>query len=142
MIGKKGFQAGNQLSRRRICLKGHDTDVVGRDKSASNCKACRREASKASYRKFNDKRRDYRLQTTFGISLVEYNAMFASQNGLCAGCHKHQTQFKTRFAVDHDHQTGAVRGLLCTSCNWVLGKVEDSTVCLQSLLDYLGRHGK
>ena len=141
MIGGKGFRPGNQLGRKRVCIEGHDTDIIGRDKSA-NCKECRRSASRASYRKFNDKRRDYRYQTTFGISLVEYNAMFASQNGLCAGCHKHQTQFKTRFAIDHDHKTGKVRGLLCGSCNWILGQVNDSTVQLQNLMDYLVKYGR
>src|ERR1035438_2699015 len=126
--GLKGFQLGNQLTRKRVCIQGHDTAIVGRDKAANNCKECRRRASRASYYKFNDKRRDYRYQATFGISLMEYNTMFAIQNGLCAGCHRHQTQFNTRFAVDHDHKTGKVRGLLCRSCNWVLGKIDDSTV--------------
>jgi Recombination endonuclease VII len=137
----KGFQKGNQLTRKRICVAGHDTDVIGRDKSA-NCRECRRRASRAAYRKFNDKRRDYRYQTTFRISLAEYNTMFTSQNGLCAGCYRHQTQFKTRFAVDHDHKTGKVRGLLCGSCNWILGKVDDSVAQLQNLMDYLGRYGR
>lgn len=141
-IGFKGFQKGNQLLRKRICIKGHDTDIVGRDKAANNCKECRRQASKVAYRKFYDKRRDYRLQSTFGISLAEYNTMFAVQNGLCAGCYKHQTQFKTRLAVDHDHRTGKVRGLLCNSCNWILGKTDDSPIRLQNLMDYLGKHGK
>lgn len=140
--GIKGFQPGNQLTRKRICVKGHDTNIVGRDKAANNCKECRRQASKASYHKFNEKRRDYRLQATFGISLAEYNAMFAAQNGLCAGCHKHQTQFKTRLAVDHDHKTSKVRGLLCGRCNWILGQVDDSQITLQSLMEYLGRYGR
>lgn len=140
--GLKGFQIGNHLTIKRFCINGHDTAIVGRDRSAHNCKACRRQASKNAYRKFNDKRRDYRYRSTFGISLVEYNTMFAAQNGLCAGCHRHQTQFKTRFAVDHSHKTGKVRGLLCSGCNWILGRIDDSSTTLQSLIDYLGHYGQ
>jgi hypothetical protein len=145
MIGIKGFQKGNRLGYRRFCPQGHDTTVTGRDKNGSvngTCKICRRLSIKSSYRKHIDWHRNYRLKTTFGITLSEYNALFASQNGLCAGCYRHQTMFKTRLSVDHDHATGKVRGLLCKDCNWILGSAKDSCNTLERLAAYLRQYGK
>ncbi|MBU2051427.1 MAG: endonuclease VII domain-containing protein [Gammaproteobacteria bacterium] len=59
-----------------------------------------------------------------GITLEEYNQMFAKQNGCCAICGKHQSELKNRLAIDHNHETGEIRGLLCTSCNITLGWLE------------------
>ena len=50
--------------------------------------------------------------------------MYNNQNGCCAVCGKHQSEFKRIFDVDHDHVTGKVRGLLCRSCNTGLGYYE------------------
>lgn len=84
------------------------------------------------------KARDIRLLTEKGITLFkqnwrkqglkrynltfeDYDQIFTEQNGCCAICGKHQSEFKTRLAVDHSHKTGQVRGLLCTNCNTKLG---------------------
>lgn len=74
------------------------------------------------------------------VDLATYNAMFVKQNGLCAGCYKHQSQFKTRLSVDHDHKTGRVRGLLCRLCNQGIGLLRDNSTTLRQLADYLDRH--
>lgn len=64
-----------------------------------------------------------------------------SQNGLCAICNKPETAFmktKTMFlAVDHDHATGEVRGLLCTNCNNGLGRFNDNIELLQKAIQYI-----
>ena len=73
----------------------------------------------------------------YGISMQEYNALFATQNGLCAGCYRHQSQFTKRFGVDHDHKTGRVRGLLCRDCNFILGLAKDSAQTLERLAKML-----
>jgi len=73
----------------------------------------------------------------FGLTLGQYDILFESQGGRCAICQRRQSEFKIRLAVDHDHATGRVRGLLCADCNRVLGMMEDSTDRLQNAVDYL-----
>lgn len=62
----------------------------------------------------------------YGISTEEYEELLKQQYGCCAICSLHISAFKTRLAVDHDHNTGKVRGLLCTTCNVKLGIIEDA----------------
>ena len=64
----------------------------------------------------------------------EYNAMLAAQHGGCALCGAPPT--RNRLAVDHDHETGRVRGILCMPCNRTLGLVEK--IGLPELHAYLG----
>lgn len=74
----------------------------------------------------------------YGITLVDYNRMFAAQNGCCGICGRHQTEFKKSLAVDHNHTTGQIRGLLCISCNTGLTVVEDENRMKNSLV-YLAK---
>lgn len=80
------------------------------------------------YHKNKDKHKGYCLKGKFGISLDDYNRMFAAQHGKCAICKStdakgHHKSF--RLAVDHDHETKKVRGLLCSACNRLLGRIEN-----------------
>jgi hypothetical protein len=61
--------------------------------------------------------------------------MLAEQNGLCAVCHA-----ATAVHVDHDHETGAVRSLLCFNCNGGLGQFRDDPVVLRAAADYVEEH--
>lgn len=62
-----------------------------------------------------------RLRRFYGMSVDEYH--LAVQGGVCAICEQPSPN-KTRLAVDHDHKTGQIRGLLCSLCNHALGQVE------------------
>jgi len=82
------------------------------------------------------------LKHKFGITADQYDDMLARQDGKCAICGKPETDTirwgKTaRLAVDHDHLTGVVRGLLCRRCNQGIGKFEDDPDMLQAAADYL-----
>ena len=77
---------------------------------------------------------DWYLRKEYGLTLAEYDAMLAAQDGCCAICRK---QHKRRLAVDHDHNTGRVRGLLCSSCNNGLGRFEDDADRMRRAVDYL-----
>lgn len=68
-------------------------------------------------------RREYALSTNYGITLEQYDRMLEAQNHLCAVCGRPPNG--TPLHVDHDHQTGVVRGLLCYQCNTVLGLIDD-----------------
>lgn len=138
MLGKKGFQCGNTIGRKQFCKLGHDTAIIGRDK-CGNCKECRRKYASVHRLLNPDMHKNHALKKEFGITLVEYNKMFEAQQGLCLGCYKHQSEFKITFAVDHDHATGKVRGLLCMRCNTKVDKHSTPEV-LRRLADYLERN--
>jgi hypothetical protein len=73
----------------------------------------------------------------YGITLETYNVLFAKQEGKCAICERHQSECKRAFAVDHDHDTGEVRGLLCSNCNTALGLLKDSPEITEKATQYL-----
>lgn len=91
-------------------------------------------------RKNFDKKNAKRYKWLYGITLEQYNAMFDIQKGCCAICNKHQTEFKRRLSVDHCHETGKVRQLLCDLCNRALGYFKDSPELLETAASYLRKH--
>lgn len=89
-----------------------------------------------------NKYRDKELRRNFGIDgLKEYEEKLNDQNGVCAICGQPETTVRDGrtlpLFVDHNHDTGAVRGLLCNGCNTGLGKLKDSANILQSAIKYL-----
>lgn len=76
----------------------------------------------------------------YGISREEYKKLFEAQGGRCKCCGKayQGTESHPDLVVDHDHATGAVRGLLCPDCNKGLGSFKDSKEALLGALAYLG----
>jgi len=89
------------------------------------------------------KRRNHDFIKNFGITMEEYKLILAKQNGVCAICHQKETKrvrgVVRSLAVDHNHETGKVRGLLCTACNQALGQMKDSPEILMSAIEYLKR---
>lgn len=73
------------------------------------------------YSKNKDKYRENELIRKFGMTLDEYRKLFKEQNGSCAICGVHRSKLKIDLAVDHNHETKEIRGLLCTLCNTHLG---------------------
>src|SRR3989304_10223484 len=62
-------------------------------------------------------RRNTHLKRKFGITLDQYESILISQNNCCAVCHKDRSGVDRAFAVDHNHDTNEIRGLLCFYCN-------------------------
>ena len=81
--------------------------------------------------------RDIILRQKYSITEEIYEKILKNQSGVCAICHNHQ-RYK-RLAVDHDHKTGQVRGLLCENCNRGIGRFFDSPFRLRNDADYLDR---
>jgi hypothetical protein len=81
--------------------------------------------------------RDSYLKRKYGITEADYNALLAGQDGVCAICGKKPGQFK--LVVDHDHVTGAVRGLLHNRCNKALGPFEWDEAVLLRTANYLNK---
>ena len=74
----------------------------------------------------------------YGLTLEQYERMLASQGGGCAVCGG-PPNGRGAFHVDHDHESGTVRGLLCHKCNTALGLVDESLERLEKLSTYLAR---
>jgi hypothetical protein len=81
--------------------------------------------------------KDLYLRRTYHITLERYNELRKAQKYACAICQKHESEFKNSLAVDHDHITGEVRGLLCWQCNRSLGKFRDHMENLQRAAAYV-----
>ncbi len=88
---------------------------------------------------------EYNLQRYYGLTIEQYRGLLEKQNGQCAICGtteaKGRGRMRNRFYVDHSHQTGKIRGLLCHHCNMSLGGFRDSVVLLRSAIGYLERLG-
>ncbi len=97
-----------------------------------------RDYSRSHPGKFTASSRRSRLKTVFGLTPAGYEAQLASQGGVCELCKRPPT--KKRLAVDHDHDTGKRRGLLCGSCNTALGCFQDSPESLRAAANYLERY--
>jgi len=81
--------------------------------------------------------REYMLYLKYKLSLGGYNKLLESQDNKCAVCKLDQSFFKKNFAVDHNHDTGEIRGLLCTNCNQGLGLFMDNIDLLGCAIKYL-----
>jgi hypothetical protein len=86
-------------------------------------------------------KRKWRLKTQFGITLDEYDRLLKVQNNTCAICGSDHNEEEKGLFVDHNHQTGAVRGLLCSSCNTALGLFRDSPSLISNAFSYLNERG-
>lgn len=77
----------------------------------------------------------------YGLTPESYDALVAAQDGLCAICGRSERSKRTgeviKLSIDHDHETGKVRGLLCGSCNRALGLLQENPVTLERMAEYL-----
>lgn len=120
--------------RRRFCQRrGHDTEATGRY-STGTCAECSRETAR-QWHVDNPGRIWARNLGRYGITADDYAAMMESQGGLCRVCRKPPS--RTRLAVDHNHETGTIRGLLCQNCNRGLGLLGDDPALMRALADYV-----
>jgi hypothetical protein len=101
--------------------------------NSDKIKKQRREA----YRKDKTKAIESNLKRYYKLTLEEYEELFKAQNGQCKICETHQDEVDRRFDVDHNHETGRIRGLLCIKCNRGIGLLQDSIQILQTALNYL-----
>jgi len=110
----------------------------------SKCKACKNGKAREYYnsgventRTAGHNAREYHLKKTYGITTEQYEALLKTQNSSCAICEKPSSEEKRSFAVDHDHKTGEIRGLLCHYCNYrMVGKHRDGSL-LRKIADYV-----
>lgn len=101
----------------------------------------REEASTRNHKNYMKNRIDLTLRQLYDITLADYDVMLEAQGNGCAICGRTPEEDGKRLAVDHDHENGKVRGLLCSWCNRGIGLLQDSPVLLRSAANYIGgRH--
>lgn len=124
-------------------------------KCHSSCKKCCRKASikwgKENRKRKNANERKRRAANPiidketplkrFGLTFENYQQMLEAQNGVCKICGKPEKSKRKdklkRLAVDHDHKTKHLRGLLCSKCNMLIGLAQDNIQTLESAIKYL-----
>lgn len=115
-------------------LKGFDHTIPGD----------RARYSRAHRKAYPDHYRNSELKKNFGISLEDYQRKFVEQNGVCAICEQPEKDIRNGqvrwLAVDHNHTSGDVRGLLCGHCNKAIGFMCDSPDRLAKAITYLRKY--
>ncbi len=132
------------------CKKGH---LTGRYINNRACVGCVREVSLKQIADPVKKKKRWQASSNFNwkkagiinpdgsyFRCTDYDRCYQIQQGSCGICKKHQTEFKKVLAVDHDHTTGIVRGLLCELCNHLLGCAKDNKDILGQAILYLNLH--
>lgn len=136
------------------CKESKSTEAFQRDRSRKDglrpaCKACSArsyrawrdadpERARMAWRKASNK---YSRATKYGITREQLIAMYERQDHRCAICRCSEEEVTGRnpgiFHIDHDHSTGAVRGLLCARCNTGLGQFLDDLQLVEAAAEYL-----
>jgi hypothetical protein len=132
---QKGFTPWNKGTGG--CKRGHDPSryVAMPGSGIYVCLDCKRENGKR-YRDKNRKKLNLKNRVgRYGISIADYKKMMKQQGGKCAICG--DSLDKVTIRIDHNHETGEVRGLLCASCNTGLGLLKDSPLVLENAKKYL-----
>jgi Recombination endonuclease VII len=83
----------------------------------------------------------YRALRRHDLTLDQHQALLEQQDHRCAICGVHEDSTLKRLAIDHDHKTGRVRGLLCSPCNTALGQFKDDPSILKNAIRYLDSGG-
>lgn len=161
---KNGFKYGMNIYSCSICSKEIKLSKSGARKHCTICSNCQTTKKKASDRNGTrecqtcqirldlqqftmNKNNNYTCNKChnlrrFGINYKDYVRMLDEQNGGCAICGNCESTANVRgktslLAVDHNHETGKVRGLLCGKCNKAIGLLNDNPQLLQNSINYL-----
>lgn len=124
-----------QYNTGRPCKYGH---TVNRYTSSGQCITCMKRKG-AAYYWDNGGSAVAKLRhilKAYGLAMPAYYAMLEAQGRACGICETPFTQPRDTF-VDHDHETGKVRGLLCRKCNLGLGNFNDNQASLRKAIEWL-----
>lgn len=126
--------------RRTHCIRGHElndssvyTYVSKQGHNIRECKLC----AKDKYTRKAVQSRENHLIRNYGITQATYDSMLAEQDGRCGVCRTLFPGGMGSFCVDHCHETGQIRKLLCVNCNTALGRVNDDPNLLEALAVYV-----
>lgn len=139
--GKLFFEDGDTLNLRITNLRLGNSLLGKYDMSDPGQRKAYMKEHRATYPRAW---KETELQRSFGISLADYSAMVAAQDNKCAICDQPEQQMRggklKALAVDHDHASGKIRGLLCADCNQAIGKFKEDRNTLLAAIRYLDKH--
>lgn len=126
------------------CKRGHEftKENTLKEGNKRSCRICRNNGAKLARRKraLNEDEfyRKQNLHYSYGLTIQSFDEMVNAQNGLCLICLKlPDTGKKKRLYVDHCHETGAIRGLLCNRCNSAIGLLGENTETMGRAIEYI-----
>ena len=124
------------------CRRWKPSEEFPRNRSATTgrgtyCKPCFNQRARTSREKHHGTIRQFWLDRRYGVFEVEIEAILEEQGHKCAIC---GTANPTH--VDHDHATGAIRGVLCFACNRALGFFQDDMETISRAIDYVEGHSR
>jgi len=115
-------------------------DSKSKDGHSYRCKDCKKQYD-TEYKKTDNYKKKVRKskwkEAKINITYEKYEEMLKEQEGKCGICGTVENQFGKGMCVDHCHETGTIRGLLCTECNLGLGHFKDQTKLLENAKQYL-----
>lgn len=114
------------------CIKGH---LSKRSTKKQICLECQRDWQKSARKRDPAEFAARARRKLYGLTPEAFEEMLSAQNNLCSICHDPFNEKGPH--VDHDHTTGAVRGLLCGHCNLMLGHARDNVETLTRAIEYL-----
>lgn len=140
-----GIEPGKSIGVDRMTRRGYEEKY--RAKNAATLRERQRLAHPrrrdAEPEKFFLKGRASHLKKLYGMTIAQYDAMHSAQGGVCAICSKPETRKQKDkllpLVVDHNHETGRVRALLCHRCNSVVGYSGENVETLRAAARYLER---
>jgi len=132
------------------CIKCGESKVIDsfelrsdNNKYRKECKECSKKRKKNWYETNKIETRIRYIAQKYGLSKRDYEMLLDKQESVCAICGKPETSIDGKskitksLAIDHDHKTGKVRGLLCWKCNAMIGYAKDDINILKSAIKYL-----
>jgi hypothetical protein len=120
-----------RVSRCKQCIAAYDREYF-----SANSDRLRAQA-KNRYGATKHQVRVKQMRRMYDLTIAEYDAMRDAQDNQCAICGRHERDLNKRLCVDHDHETGRVRGLLCNQCNSLLGRWNDDPAIARRAAAYL-----
>ena len=152
---RKGISTGLFImttTLKTFCKRGHllsETRKFHSDTGYPYCSQCRVDLKREDRRNNPEKHARYQRSPAnkqaaaarrfILITEDEYNEMWRLQNGECAICRVPSIELTRRLAIDHNHETGEIRGLLCLGCNAGLGMFKEDRGVLYDAIQYLSR---
>ncbi len=129
-----------KLPDRQAAARAYHADPANRERK----NASRRIATATDPEKRAAQVRADNLKRAYGLTPEQYDAMLAAQNGVCLLCgdapNPNGVRAASRLHVDHDHETGRVRALLCNHCNRGIGAFRDDPDLMQRASLYVWKH--
>ena len=130
---------GEPLRKCTKCLQDKEPESFhkkrnSKDGRSRTCKDCDYVKVTESRKRNPRTHTDYWLKQKYGISIEEFDVLYDKQGGVCAVCSK-STEY--RLCVDHRHDTGKIRGLLCRPCNKAIGQLGDTPEGVLKAYGYL-----